>query len=677
MLSFKRLAVVAFVCVLAASPALAQHPLDPLSAAEIEAAAAVVSAAPGFPDGGKFATLVLKEPLKSEVLAYTPGATVARQAFAIVLDRRHSRTFEAVADVKARRLVSWTEVKDVQPAVLDSEYDVLVHIVKADPRWQAAMKKRGITDFDKVQIDNWAVGQVAPQFQKMRLLRALSYFKGDQTNFYGRPIEGVVALVDMNSEKVVDFTDTGVRPLPPPSQEFDEKSTGTRTAPTPLVITQPNGASFTIAGQEISWQKWHFRYTMHPREGLVLQQVGYEDEGHVRPILYRAALSEMAVPYGDTDANWRWRSAFDVGEYGMGRLASSIEPNTDAPSNATLLDATYAGDDGKPYVLKNAVGIYERDGGMLWKHYESYSKTNESRRGRDLVVFFIATIGNYDYAINWIFHQDGTLEVDGALTGIMLPKGVAAAKSGTQGAGHLVSPNVVAPHHQHFFNFRLDFDVDGRLNSVNEMNTMATPVGPTNPFLNGMVMKETTLATEAVAERNINMPTARTWAIVNPSTHNALGDHTGYILVPGVNSVPYIGTTSQVRKRAGFVNHHVWVTRYRDGEMYAAGVYPNQSLGGGGLASWAADNESIVNQDVVVWYTMGITHIPRPEEWPVMPVTHVGFKLIPAGFFARNPSLDVPKSATEYTEYLERRSRDPPRASKTHRIRSDRLSPDR
>src|SRR5262245_14104037 len=490
MLSLRRLSVLLFVCALPASAALAQHPLDPLSAAEIEAAAAVVSAAPGFPEGGKFATLVLREPPKTEVLAYRPGTAVARHAFAIVLDRKHSRTFEGVADVTARRLVSWTEIKGVQPAVLDSEYDVLVNIVKSDPRWQAAMKKRGLNDFDKIQIDNWAVGQVAPKFQKMRLLRALSYFKGDQTNFYGRPIEGVIVLVDMNTEKVVDFTDTGVRPLPPPSQELDQKSTGVRDAPKPLVISQPNGASFTITGQEIRWQKWRFRYTMHPREGLVLQQVGYEDEGRVRPILYRAALSEMAVPYGDADQNWRWRSAFDVGEYGMGRLASSIEPNTDAPPNATLIDVTYAGDDGKPYVLPKAVGVYERDGGMLWKHYESYSKTNESRRARQLVIFFIATIGNYDYAINWIFHQDGVLELDAALTGIMLPKGVRITSANGHGAGpttgHLVSPNVVAPHHQHFFNFRLDFDIDGAANAITEMNTSAMPAGPGNPSLNGM-----------------------------------------------------------------------------------------------------------------------------------------------------------------------------------------------
>lgn len=618
------------------------HPLDPLSANEIDVAARTLSSAAQFPADAQFAIIVLKEPAKRDVLAYTAGAPIARQAFAIILDRPKNRTFEAVVDVKTPRLVSWTEVKGVQPAALESEYDTFEEVVKKDARWQAAMRKRGIENFDQVQIDNWAVGQVAPQYQGRRLLRALSYLKGDQTNFYGRPIEGVVALVDMNAEEVLELTDTGVRPLPPPSQEFDEKSTGVRTGLKPMLITQPQGASFTIAGQEIRWQKWRFRYTMHPREGLVLHTVGYEDEGRVRPILYRASISEMAVPYGDTDQNWRWRSAFDVGEYGMGRLASPIEANTDAPPNATLIDVTYAGDDGKPYVLPRAVGIYERDGGMLWKHYESYSETNESRRARDLVIFFIATIGNYDYALNWIFHQDGSLELDAALSGIMLPKGVNETPAG-HGPGHLVAKNIVAPHHQHFFNFRLDFDVDGQANSVHEMNTSAIAAGPGNPNLNGIVMRETVLGTEAAAQRDMNIPAARTWAVVNPSTMNALGSHSSFIIVPGVNSIPYVQPAGQVRRRAGFINHHFWATRYNENEMYAAGAYPNQSLGGAGLPRWVANNESLAGQDVVVWYTMGLTHIPRPEEWPIMNTTHIGFKMLPGGFFTRNPALDVPR----------------------------------
>ena len=627
--------------------AQAQHPLDPLTAEEIKTAAGVLAASAQFPPGALFSTIVLKEPSKREVLGYSTGAQFGRQAFSVILDRKRNRTFEAVIDLKTERVLSWNEVSGVQPAVLPGEYEEVSRIVKADARWQAAMRARGIDDFGKVQIDGWAVGQVAAAHEGVRLLRALSYFKGDSINFYGRPIEGVVALVNMNTEQVIEVTDTGIVPLAPPGQELDEKSTGKREAPKPLTLGQPDGASFAIRGQEIRWQKWRFRYSMHPREGLVLHTVGYEDAGRLRQILYRASLSEMVVPYGDTDRNWRWRSAFDVGEYSVGRLASSIEPKTDAPENATLLDATFAGDDGQPAVLQRAVGIYERDGGLLWKHYESYSGRNESRRARELVIFFIATIGNYDYAINWIFHQDGVLEVDAALTGIMLPKGVSEMKAVEHGAGlksgHLVASGVVAPHHQHFFNFRLDFDVDGQQNSVHEMNTRALPAGRGNPSLNGIVMEETALKTEREAQRRMNMQSARTWLVLNPSAQNELGHHTSYILVPGANSLPYVAPVSQVRRRAGFINNHFWATRYSPEEMNAAGDYPNQSRGGEGLPAWVANNEPLINQDVVVWYTLGVTHIPRPEEWPVMPVTHVGFRMIPGGFFSRNPALDVPK----------------------------------
>ncbi|MGH7721093.1 MAG: primary-amine oxidase [Gemmatimonadaceae bacterium] len=639
-------AAIALLFAASAASAQSRHPLDPLSTEEITTAARVLRASTQFPEGALFSTVVLKEPTKSVVASYRDGVPIERQAFSVILDRRGNRTFEAVVDLGAGRVLSWKHVKDVQPLVLVGEYEALSRIVKADPRWQAAIRKRGIDDFEKVQVDGWAVGQVPAGRQGARLLRGLSYLRGGSTNFYGQPIEGVVALVDMNAERVVDVEDSGVIPMAPPSQGLDEASTGRREAPKPLTISQPQGTSFEIDGQEIRWQKWRFRYSMHPREGLVLHTVGYEDEGRLRPILHRASLSEMVVPYGDTDRGWRWRSAFDVGEYSVGRLASSIEPRTDAPENATLIDAIMAGDEGEPDTLERAVGVYERDGGLLWKHYEGYSGDNQSRRARQLVVFFIATIGNYDYAVNWIFHQDGTLEADAALTGIMLPKGVRAPAAGGGGSphsGHLVSANIVAPHHQHFFNFRVDFDVDGEGNSVHEMNTRAMAASASNPSLNGMVMEETRLATERQAGRRMSLQSARSWVVLNPSARNVLGHNTGYAIVPGANSLPYVAPGSQVRRRAGFIDNHFWATRYNPEEMSAAGTYPNQSRGGDGLPRWVADNQPLVNQDVVVWYTLGVTHIPRPEEWPVMPVTHVGFKMIPVGFFARNPALDVPK----------------------------------
>lgn len=625
------------------------HPLDPLTASEIEKAVSILSGAKNFPKNAVFSTVQVREPAKASVINFKPGNAYQRQAFAIVFDREKNRTYEGVADLRTAKIISWKEVANVQPLVFMGEYEILDKLVHADERWQAAMRKRGITDFDKVAVDGWAAGHVDGNF-KGRLLRGLSYFKGDGANYYGRPIEGVVAIVNMNSRTVVDVTDTGVVPVSGKGQDFDERSVGKlREKPKPLVIGQPDGASFRIDGQEISWQKWRFRYSMHPREGLVLHTVGYEDRGRIRPIIYRASLSEMVVPYGDTDRNWRWRSAFDVGEYGVGRLASPLEPGQDAPENARLLDAVFADDNGKPYSLERAVGIYERDGGILWKHFDTVSGKNESRRARELVMFFVATIGNYDYAVSYIFKQDGSIEVDIALTGIMLAKGTAEKTAGQDhhksagSSGHLVAENIAAPHHQHFFCFRIDFDVDGTSNTVTEMNTTALPGGPENPSLNGFVMNETVLKNEAEAQRKVDMSAARTWAIGNSGSKNSLGQHAAFILVPGANTVPYAAAESSVRKRAQFINNHFWATRYDSDELYAAGVYPNQGKGGEGLPRFVSNNQPLENQDVVAWYTLGVTHIPRPEEWPVMTVTHAGFKLIPAGFFDRNPALDVPR----------------------------------
>jgi len=329
-------------------------------------------------------------------------------------------------------------------------------------------------------------------------------------------------------------------------------------------------------------------------------------------------------------------------------MASSLEAKTDVPENATLLDAVFANDNGELEPRSRVVAVYERDGGMLWKHFESYTGTNESRRARELVIFFVATIGNYDYAINYVFKQDGSMEVDLALSGIMLPKGTWEKRIDenhkiSNMSGHLVDPMVVAPNHQHFFNFRLDFDVDGANNSVAELNTAAMDPGPKNPNGNGFFMQETVFNLESEARRSMDMEAARGWAVVNTASKNGLGYNRAFAIVPGGNSLPYIAMESPVRKRAGFVNNHFWATHYNRMELYAAGDYPNQSKPGDGLPAYASNNESIANTDVVAWYTLGITHIPRPEEWPIMPVTHLGFKMIPVGFFDRNPALDVPR----------------------------------
>jgi len=256
-------------------------------------------------------------------------------------------------------------------------------------------------------------------------------------------------------------------------------------------------------------------------------------------------------------------------------------------------------------------------------------------------VSFIATVGNYEYGFYWYFYQDGTIQLEVKLTGVI--SNGAEPPGARPRWGELVAPQVYGPIHQHFFNARLHMMVDGRGNSVYEVNTVADPPGPDNPHANAFHAEATLLRSEAHAQRIIDPLAGRFWKVINPSVTNRLGDPVGYKLVPGENVLPFARPEAQVTRRAGFMTKHLWVTRFDPRERYAAGDYPNQHPGGAGLPSYVQDDAPLENTDVVVWYTFGAHHVARPEDWPVMPVTYIGFTLKPVGFFDRNPALDVPR----------------------------------
>jgi len=342
----------------------------------------------------------------------------------------------------------------------------------------------------------------------------------------------------------------------------------------------------------------------------------------------------MIVPYGDPGAAWYFRNTMDAGELGLGILASTLRPGIDCPQNCSVFPAAMAGETGEVNVIPGAVALYERDDSIAWKHGDN------ARRARVLVLSFLTEAGNYEYGFEWIFHQDGALEMRVQLTGVMTVKGVADGVH--EATGHMVAKNLSAVHHQHFFNFRLDLDVDGIANRVMEMNSAGVPAGKQNPYGGAFTMQETALPTEKQARRQLNLASARRWIVESTTAKNALGHPTGYALLPGENTAPFQLPDSWVRKRASFINEHVWVTPFSDAEKYAGGDYPYQSRGTDGLAKWTAADRPIENRDVVLWYTLGVTHNPRPEDWPVMPVHEAGFKLVPWGFFARNPAMDLP-----------------------------------
>jgi primary-amine oxidase len=618
------------------------HPLDPLDADEITRAWGLIQAEQAPGPRMRVISMALHEPAKDQVLSYRSGDPVERQAFAILLDNASRTTYEAVVSLTRKRVLSWTEIPAVQPSIVVDEFFECEAAVRADARWQEAMRKRGVTDFSLAMVDPWSAGHYGFAGEEgKRLVRALTWVRRNPTdNGYARPVANLLTVVDLNEMQVVDVQDYGVVPLPSEDANYSSDVAGRRTGLKPLEIHQPQGPSFEVAGHRLSWQKWSMRLGFTPREGLVLHTVAYRDQGRDRPILYRASVVDMVVPYGDPRPTYFHRNAFDIGEYGIGYLANSLELGCDCLGEIRYLDAVVSDSHGGAVTIPNAVCIHEEDHGILWKHLDRRTGYSEVRRSRRLVVSFIATVGNYEYGFYWYFYQDGTIQLEVKLTGIISNGTVMAGEKPPWGA--LVTPQVYGPIHQHFFNVRLDMMVEGLGNSVYEVNTVADQPGPQNPHLNAFRTRPTLLERESEAQRIIDPLWGRYWTIVNPSVRNRLGEPVGYKLVPGENVLPFAAPTSQVIRRAGFMTKHLWVTRYDPREKYASGDYPNQHPGGAGLPSYVEDDAALENTDVVVWYTFGAHHVVRPEDWPVMPVASLGFMLKPVGFFDSNPALDVP-----------------------------------
>jgi primary-amine oxidase len=621
----------------------AVHPLDPLTAQEIARAGEILRSKRALGPQVRVISIALHEPPREVVLDHRAGNPVERAAFAILLDRAEGQTYEAVVSLSRDRVESWTHVPGVQPPIVFDEFVECEAAVRADPRWQEAMRRRGVTDFSLAMVDPWSAGHFAlPGEDGRRLSRALTWVRrGPSDNGYARPVANLVTVVDLNAMTVLRVEDGGVMPLPPEDANYTPEVAGTRPDLKPIEIRQPEGPSFELAGHELRWQKWTMRLGFTPREGLVLHTVAYRDGGRDRLILYRAAVADMVVPYGDPRPSYFHRNAFDVGEYGIGTLANALENGCDCLGEICYLDAVVNDGRGGALTLPNAICVHEEDHGILWKHLDWRTGAVEVRRSRRLVVSFIATVGNYEYGFYWYFYQDGTIQVEVKLTGV-ISNGAEVAGARPRW-GELVAPQVYGPIHQHFFNVRLDMAVDGLANSVYEVNTVAEPPGPENPHGNAFRAEATLLRSEAQAQRLIDPFAGRYWKIVNPSVRNRLGDPVGYKLVPGENVLPFAGPDAQVTRRAGFMTRHLWVTRYHARERYAAGDYPNQHPGGAGLPDYVRDDAPLENTDLVVWYTFGAHHVVRPEDWPVMPVACIGFMLKPVGFFDRNPALDVPR----------------------------------
>lgn len=634
-----------------------RHPLAPLTPEEIAAAVAIVRKEYAHSEHFRFVMVRLHEPTPQIIFAYQPGASVVREVFLSLLDKTpgKSAAYEAIVNLTEGGVTSWKRIEG-QPSLMFEEFFACEDAVKADPRFQAALARRGITEQDlgRVRIDPWSAGNYSnPEEDSRRILRTTVHYQLNaddrEENSYAHPVAGLHAVLDLNTLEVIRIDDFGVIPIPQQTGNYLPKDVGTlRSDLKPIEITQPEGPSFTVEDEyKVTWQKWEFFIGFSPREGLILYHIFYDG----RPLFRSLRLAEMVVPYGDPHASHGRQNAFDVGEYGVGWLANSLELGCDCLGLIRYFDAHMTENDGSVRTLKNAICMHEEDDGILWKHWNYRTDHTEVRRSRRLVVSFIATIGIYEYGFFWYFRQDGSIEMDVKLTGIMNTGAVPPGMTPEYGV-LLNQDGLYAPHHQHFFCFRLEPMIDGLQNSVIETNTVSED--EETPYGNAFKVVSTVLHSEGEAQRDVNPFSARSWRFINPNVRNPQnGNPVGYELLPHENVSSFARPGSSIMKRAAFISHHFWTTPYDPAEQFPAGDYPNQHPGGAGLPEWIQANRSIENTILTGWYVLGVNHIARTEEWPVMPVKHATFMLRPNNFFKENPALDVPPPHSGHDEGCE------------------------
>lgn len=612
----------------------------PLSADEIRRARDIVITAGLVVDSTRFVYVGLAD--------LHPDFPTRRICRVMLQDLDRPRALDvwlSIIDAEIIQIHELDPVVDGQLPVLEEEFGLVEAILNHDDRWRAALQAREVA-IEQVRVAPLSAGVFDyPGEQGRRILRGLAFrqdYPADHA--WAHPIDGLVGFVDVTTREVLAVIDTGPVPIPAAPSNYDDPAlTGPpRTTQRPIQITQPEGPSFSLAGHHLDWENWSLDIGYDMREGLVLHNISYRDGARTRPVIDRASISEMVVNYADPSPIRSWQNYFDTGEYLLGRSATSLALGCDCLGEIAYLDVILANERGEARVLPNAVCLHEEDHGVLWKHTDLWTGSSHTRRDRRMVISFFTTIGNYDYGFYWYLYLNGAIELEVKATGIVFPS---AYPGQDYPYATEIAPGIGAPLHQHLFCARLDMAVDGRTNTVIEREVQRVPMGPDNPHGNAFTYRTTTLRTESQAQRSADDIRGRVWDITNPHSTNRLGRPVAYTLAPNGAPPLLADANSSIYRRAGFATKHLWVTQFDPDQRYAAGDYVNQHPGGGGLPTFTAHDRNVEQQRLVVWHTFGLTHAPRVEDWPIMPVDRTGFRLAPNGFFDQNPTLDVPAPA--------------------------------
>ncbi|KAF2745327.1 copper amine oxidase [Sporormia fimetaria CBS 119925] len=655
------------------------HPFDPLSPGEISNAADIVRQSYG--KDVLFRVITLAEPPKNEIIVFLEDESQEPPERVAKVHIYVSKTFhELRVDITAGKIVS-DEALHGRHAHVDTAYMKQVEeACLADAQVQAKLEAMELPESATVIVEAWTYATDGMNDMRSRITMCWFYmrvFEHTDANYYAYPLD-IVAEVSETLQVTQIYTlpsgeshaNSNSEPQPydhgkvHSSSEYHPDLITHRRTTRPLHIHQPEGPSFQITGNKITWENWTMHVGFNYREGLTLHNIRYQN----RSLFYRLSLSEMFVPYGDPRFPYPRKGAFDVGNDGAGINANNLSLGCDCLGHIKYFDAWHVTSSGTPVKMPNVVCCHEQDDGILWKHTNFRTGHAVVTRSRQLVLQTIVTVSNYEYIFIFCFGQDASLHYEVRATGILST--VPIAKGEKVPFGTTVAPGVMAPNHQHLFCLRIDPALDGYKNSLVVEKSVPMPFpDDKNPFGVGYVTNSHIVEQETGLD--LDHTQNRVFKIINEGKINGTtGTPVGFKLLPHYSQMLLSHPSSYHARRSEFAQHAVWVTKYRDDEIYAAGTWTMQSEGGEGIASWVKAREKdgevsrTRNEDIVVWHTFGSTHNPRIEDWPVMPCEKMAVGLKPVNFFEGNPGIDVPVSSQEVNRSVLVGENDPERVER-------------
>ncbi|KAH9489191.1 hypothetical protein Btru_044455 [Bulinus truncatus] len=403
----------------------------------------------------------------------------------------------------------------------------------------------------------------------------------------------------------------------------------------PPLSVDPDGKRYTVKNRQVKYMDWSFNFRMSSFTGPSLYDVRFQNER----IAYEISLAEISVFYSGSSPLPQTTNYVDSASF-VGLHSRALVPGGDCPQSATLINQTFMStyqDD--PDLVDAAFCLFELNTGTPLSRQKFSDALDghvyEGLMDTSLTLRAALTIDNYDYIVDFIFHQNGVMETRFLSTGYILPS---FFREADRQYGFRIAENIIGNVHHHMAQFKVDLDI---LGTQNRFETVEVVSQETQDIKNMLRLRRTLKQTETEAVYDYDLR-PEFLLVHNDKNRTKSNGIKGYRIALSGASKQYLPDSQGNEQAITWARHQLVVTKHKDEEFSSSSNY---AMFDGAdpvvdFSNFYLDDDNIVDEDVVVWLTCGMHHIPHTEDLPVTPAVgnHLSFFLLPHNYFPSDPA---------------------------------------